>query len=181
MALPGGWLADLFGYRDIFDAVSGLLPRRSAFRIVGGSAVDNDLLEVTDIITRNAPGGPWLDASAHATATTSATTANQNVGSYPAMPGAFAGVDCVGAGQMLMTIRAPGDGADVNVQAIVFTFKVVGGSMIISSTALDYGVTTQGSVSIVANGAGFKAQVTPALGTLWRWDSAVNLQGRLSV
>lgn len=48
---PGGWIADLFGYKDIYDSVSALLPRRKAIRFVGGAVTDNPALGTTDVNT----------------------------------------------------------------------------------------------------------------------------------
>lgn len=50
MVLPGGWIADLFGYKDIYSGAT-LMPRRKAFRLLGANVSDNALLGTTDIQT----------------------------------------------------------------------------------------------------------------------------------
>lgn len=49
MTLPGGWIADLFGYKDALNSLSALMPRRKAFRFIGAALSDNPTLGVTDV------------------------------------------------------------------------------------------------------------------------------------
>lgn len=49
MTLPGGWIADLFGYKDVLNSLSALMPRRKAFRFLGAVLADNPTLGVTDV------------------------------------------------------------------------------------------------------------------------------------
>lgn len=49
MTLPGGWIADLFGYKDVLNSLSALMPRRKAFRFLGAALSDNPTLGVTDV------------------------------------------------------------------------------------------------------------------------------------
>ncbi len=49
MTLPGGWIADLFGYKDVLNSLSQLMPRRKAIRFLGASLADNPALGVTDV------------------------------------------------------------------------------------------------------------------------------------
>lgn len=46
---PGGWIADLFGYKDALDSAATLYPRRGALRFLGAALADNATLGTTDV------------------------------------------------------------------------------------------------------------------------------------
>lgn len=44
----GGWIADLFGYKDLYAPGNSLVTRRGALRFLGGTLVDNPVTGTTD-------------------------------------------------------------------------------------------------------------------------------------
>lgn len=64
--LPGGWIADLFGYKDVLKPDSSVAIRRKALRFLSSVVTDNAALGTTDIALALAvtTGLLWVDAAA---------------------------------------------------------------------------------------------------------------------